>query len=250
MEPKTKKAENRQTAKCDRRVETPEEYKARRYAQRRAWALANPEKTRSYGRKHYRKNTAARIRNSSTYYYAHKAARSAYSKDYYRKRKAQLEAEKHGAAPAPRRNYTPLVIRQVMSPAERKMRRCERTLNRYAYDAMARAKSLCEKKVDAYFERYPFERAERAVKRYLFRFGIRRDSGMYDDCYDAGMLAYLYSIHRCAVIDCVNVDGYLCKMIRIYILCALVLYRDSENLCRENGLHLVRIDDEGAQRHV
>ena len=68
--------------------------------------------------------------------------------------------------------------------------------------------------------------------------------------YDAGMLAYLYTIHRCALLECDYVMPYLRKMIRINIRCARIVYRDSHNLCAINHLSEVRIDAEHAQRRI
>ena len=41
------------------------------------------------------------------------------------------------------------------------------------------------------------------------------------------MMAYLYSVHRCAYMSYENVEGYIAKMLRIYLLCAIVAYRDA-----------------------
>ena len=41
----------------------------------------------------------------------------------------------------------------------------------------------------------------------------------YADCYDAGMLAYLYSVHRCAYMGYAHIEAYTAKMIRIYLIC-------------------------------
>ena len=57
--------------------ETPEERKTRRRAQSHAWAKANSEKTRTYGRTHYRKNAEKRRAISLAYYHAHKAEHAA-----------------------------------------------------------------------------------------------------------------------------------------------------------------------------
>lgn len=249
-----------QEVKRNRRGETPEEYKARRYAERRAWAKANPEKTRAYGRKHYRENTQKRIANSVSYYHAHKAERSAYSKAYYRRKKLEdpnylksrnerskarrslLKAEREAGAPCrlPPAEQTML---------ERKIRHCYLTLNRDVFTAMARDRTASGSRVDAYLKKYPFEQvAARAIRVKIAGFGISRGKGEYDDCYDAGMLAYLYTMHRCAALNCDYVIPYLLKMIRIYIRCALVIYRDSHNICRVNNLKECNIDRLGAQR--
>ncbi len=251
-----------QTEKTNRRVETPEAYKARRYAQRRAWAKANPEKTRSYGRKHYKKNAAKRIASSIAYYQSHKAERAAYSKEYYRRKKEEdpLFFKRNSERAKERKRiwrarqkalhpYRP--PRPKRSELEIKIRHCFRTLNQYVFAAMGRDRAACGERVDDYMKRYPFEQyAERVIRVKIARFGVCRHNGEYDDCYDAGMLAYLYTMHRCAALNCDYVIPYLLKMIRIYILCALVIYHDSHNFCRINNLKQLRIDKDGAQRYI
>jgi len=233
--------------------ETPEERRARRYAQSHAWAKANPDKTRAYGRKHYRKNIEKRRANSRAYYHAHKEARAAYSRAYYQRkrqedpayiaRQNELRRVRRAMSVTPptlyRRTYEALV------------RDCRRHLNLYIFTAMERARTACGDRVELYFARYPFEEvAERAIRRRLAACGIYPGFAEYDDCYDAGMLAYLYTMHRCAVLECDYVIPYLMKMIRINIRCARIVYRDSHNLCAINDLREVRIDAEGMQRRI
>ena len=67
--------------------EMPEERKARRQAESRAWAKANPDKTRQYGRNLYQKNAAQRRAASRAYYHSHKAERAAYAHAYYRRKR-------------------------------------------------------------------------------------------------------------------------------------------------------------------
>lgn len=64
----------------------------------------------------------------------------------------------------------------------------------------------------------------------------------YADCYDAGMLAYLYSVHRCAYMGYAHIEAYTAKMIRIYLICAKVAFYETNQLCRENQLYEVRLE--------
>lgn len=247
--------------------ETPDARRARRYAQSRQWAKENPDKTRTYGRTHYQKNTEKRRADSLNYYYTHKAERAAYARAYYQRKKAenpayfaqqnarkrqkeqrQRELRQQAAAscplPVPARAPR-LYVRSYAAM----VRDCRRTLTLYAFAAMARDRAACGSRVDAYFAKFPFETcAEPAILRRLAQCGIRRNQAEYADCYDAGMLAYLYAIHRCAALACDYTIPYLMKMIRIYIVCARIVYRDAHNLCRINGLRELRLDAEGMQR--
>jgi len=39
-----------------------------------------------------------------------------------------------------------------------------------------------------------------------------------------------------------KIERYIAKILRIYIICAIVVYKDAENLCAENGFQQVKID--------
>lgn len=237
--------------------ETPEERKARRQAESHAWAKANPEKTRLYGRTHYRKNAEKRRANSLAYYHSHKAERAAYAREYYQRKRREDPAYfdrqnvKNRERNRARRALClapPILYKRTY---EALVRDCRRQLSLYVFTSMERDRAACGDRVNAYFEKFPFETvAECAIRRRLAQFGIRPHHAEYDDCYDAGMLAYLYTMHRCAALDCDYAIPYLMKMIRVYIRCARIVYRDSHNLCAISGLHEVRIDAEGAQRRV
>ena len=118
-----------------------------------------------------------------------------------------------------------------------------KVIGEYCYRAMERVSDQCEKKINYLYEQFPYDGfAEKRLKQLLNREHVCEGQGCYADCVSAGMLAYMYSIHRCAYMGYTNVEGYISKMLRIYIICAVVVYRDSENLCKENGLRQIRID--------
>lgn len=118
-----------------------------------------------------------------------------------------------------------------------------KVIGEYNDRSIEKVRRNCAEQVDALYERFPFEEfAEKRLNRLLRRHRIYPHCGCYADCYSAGMMAYLYSVHRCAYMSYENVEGYIAKMLRIYLLCAIVAYRDAQNLCRENGFREVRID--------
>ena len=241
------------------------EQRTKRAAKAMEWAKRNPEKTKEYARQYYLKHADRRRAYSRAYNQAHREERAAYSHEYYlrrrredpayfvqmnertkaRQKQRRVEARKN-RPPSPRKKSSPSI-----RTYEQLVLHCKRTLNQYAYTAMEHAREACGDRVDEYLQRYPFEAiAEQPIRYHLMRYGISRASGAYDDCYDAGMLAYLYTIHRCAQMNCDYVLPYLLKMLTIYIPDALILYRDSHNLCHINGFREIRIDTEGAQRYV
>ena len=119
----------------------------------------------------------------------------------------------------------------------------DKVIGEYCNRAMERVSGQCEKKIKYLYEQFPYDSfAKKRLEQLLNREHIYDGQGCYADCVSAGMLAYMYSIHRCAYMDYNNVEGYIAKMLRIYILCAIVAYKDAENLCKENGFRQIRID--------
>ena len=54
-----------------------------------------------------------------------------------------------------------------------------------------------------------------------------------------GKLSYLPSFRA---VFANKIERYIAKILRIYIICAIVVYKDAENLCAENGFQQVKID--------
>lgn len=83
----------------------------------------------------------------------------------------------------------------------------EKTINEYSYRSMERVSKTCPEKVEALLLRFPFDDSQdKQLRRALRRCRIYPGQGCYDDCYSAGMQAYLYSIHRCALARYVHFD--------------------------------------------
>lgn len=120
---------------------------------------------------------------------------------------------------------------------------CRRRIGEECFRAMEKVKMVCPERIEWYLEQWPFDAyADRRIKSQLWWWHIYPQHHLYDDCYDAGMLAYLYSIHRCAMMEYQHVNQYIAKMVRIFVICALNIGRDAENLCRENNLRLCHLD--------
>ena len=124
---------------------------------------------------------------------------------------------------------------------------CYRTLNVYSFSAMERVRKTNKADVDRYYSDYPFETcAQRHIDFVLKSKEIFEDKPYYADCQSAASLAYMYSIHRCAYMEYINehVINYIRKMVRIYIDCALVVYYEFRNICNQNNLKEIYIDNE------
>jgi hypothetical protein len=153
------------------------------------------------------------------------------------------ERRKQKAREYHRKNRERLLERKRKHYQENRYSLCYKTLNLYCFKSMERIQHSYSDRVDKYINDYPFEKyAERQIKRELGKHQIYSSHGMYSDCYDAGMLAYLYSIHRCAAMRYDYAASYIIKMIRIYIICAIVIYYESRNLCKLNGFREIPLN--------
>lgn len=124
-----------------------------------------------------------------------------------------------------------------------KVRICKALLERYVEHALKRIQAEHGDKLAELYERYPYEEfGEKLIKRCLRQLRIAEGSYAYQECYDAGMMAYLYTVHRCAVIEMRVFKAYANKVMRIYMNCTLVVCDDSRNLCRENRFRQVKLD--------
>ena len=251
-----------------KKQKTPQEqaaYEAQRAAQRRQWAIEHPELTRKYGRDFYKRNREKRIAYSAAYYWQHREERRAYNYAYYRRKKAEnpnyvRECNARRRANLLASGWHPAPPRTPMSEEERKLARhnyymanrlsfCRKKLGEYTDRSISTIREQIPDRVEAYFEAYPFEQFDRVIRYIiLYRYGIRSQEAAFADCYEAGMLAYLYSIHRCAALGCDYTAFYIRKMVRIYVGCALVIWHETQEICKQNHLFELRLDEDMSGR--
>ena len=116
--------------------------------------------------------------------------RTQYCKEYYLKNKDKIR-EKHKNHYA--KNKERIRAKQDKYYEKNRYAICHKKLNRYCFDSMEKIKSLCPDRIDEYTKRYPFEEyADRYIKRTLYLCRIFPNQSRYADCYDAGMITYLY----------------------------------------------------------
>jgi len=97
--------------------------------------------------------------------------------------------------------------------------------------------------INKYLLKYPFDEfGDKTIKKHLYRMQIYKSNSIYDDCYDAGMTAYLYSVYQCASTAKDYVVPYINKVVRIYILCAIVVANEVKNICKENNFKTIYLD--------
>lgn len=116
-------------------------------------------------------------------------------------------------------------------------------LDRYLPNAIRKISREIPEEISRLYERYPYEKyGEPYIRKKLRWCGIRDTRLEYQECVDAALLAYLYSIHRCAYCGYEYVEYYIRKMISISIVWGMVLANEDKYLCQENQLRQVRLD--------
>lgn len=222
------------------------EYRARnkeRFAEYdRRYREANREKCREVGRKYWHKHREELIEQKRAYYQENREEILKKNRAYNAEHKAELQEKKRMRRKALQAKS--VQGKGTQSYYERnRYEICRRRIGEECFRAMERVKAVCPERIDRYLEQWPFDAyADRRIKSQLRWWHIYPQHHLYDDCYDAGMLAYLYSIHRCAMMEYEYVNHYIAKMVRIFVICALNVGREAENLCRENDLRLCRLD--------
>lgn len=121
---------------------------------------------------------------------------------------------------------------------------CKKTIGVYCETSIEKIQKTHFEEVKELFDLFPYEKyGERLIKKVLSQLDIKPNSYEYAECFDAGMMAYIYCINRFAVIKCVYFEAYLNKVIKIYAKCALIICRESRNICKENNFKLVELNN-------
>lgn len=239
----------------------------RRKARQRAYYALNREKIRQQQREYYQKIDkevhAARVRK---YRHEHHEQNLATQRAYRKKNRAHINeqdriyrqknkekvqerqkkyANSHEEQIRERRKkyYADNKERFHQYYVEHRYEFCLERLEGSSVRSMELIQQQVPDKVSLLFDKWSFEMiAHKKILWQLQRSGIYPGNRLYDDCYDAGMLAYLYTIHRCALMDYQHVEAYLWKLIRIFINCAIVVgkrnYPTSYNdqwICTSSG---------------
>lgn len=119
-----------------------------------------------------------------------------------------------------------------------------RLLHDYSLRSIEEIQAQIPEKVAQYMEQWPFQEiAHRRIVRQLYQYHIYSRDPLYQDCYDAGMLAYLYTIHRCAYMNYTHVEAYLGKMLSILIKSALIVGNEVKHICRQNHFQEYRLEE-------
>ncbi|MCI8852991.1 MAG: hypothetical protein HFI32_05735 [Lachnospiraceae bacterium] len=98
-------------------------------------------------------------------------------------------------------------------------------------------------KVQELYQKYPFETyGDPLIRKCLCKWGIQEHHLAFQDCYDAAIETYLYSIHRCALCGYEYVEYYIKKMIPFAVIWGLNIHNEGRNICREHHFRQVELD--------
>lgn len=120
----------------------------------------------------------------------------------------------------------------------------------YSYNSINRIIEEYELNIEELCGEFSYEEYfEQNFRRVCYYYQVKKSSYQYQECYDACLTAYLYSLYHCAISPKRNKKGYtiayIRKLMRIYTIAALTVCNDANNLCRVNGFQ--RIDVENYQ---
>jgi hypothetical protein len=173
----------------------------------RKYREKNLEKLRENGREYYWNDQREKVRK--------------YRKEYYAKNK-KIESD-----------------RSKIWYQENKIELCKKTLNTIPKDTN-------EDNYKTLLQLYPFEKVESILKKILTNMRIGLHESVYQECYSAGLFAYIntmkYSSKKDYIKDEEHVLAYFKKLARIYIKAAWNLYKNNENIGKYNNLKTVNLD--------
>lgn len=129
------------------------------------------------------------------------------------------------------------------------MRIYKKLLSDYSYNAIDRMKNRYSDAIDEMYKQYSYnEYLQPYFKHLCYIYRIRENAYLYQECLDAAMLAYMYSICRCSILkdrdNSEHVKAYIWKMVKIYFVAAIVISNDSGILCKENGFRQVNCNED------
>ncbi len=193
----------------------------------RAYRAAHRERFREYNRRYYEKHREACNASGRERYALTRPERLAKKREYYAAHREELLAKKH--------EYY----------LKNRLRICRDALERYVPDAVEKIAAQCPEAVAECAARWPYEDFEPGIRRCIARLGIRPGALEYDDCFEAGMLAWLYGVHRCALMGYEHVGAYVGRVTAILVRCAAAAALETEAILAEHGLKRWELDRDG-----
>lgn len=123
----------------------------------------------------------------------------------------------------------------------------KKLLHIYSYNSIERIVIKYKVDINELCERYNYQYYFKDnFMRVCSYYRVRISSYQYQECYDACMTAYLYSLCHCAISMKRDEDGYVTayirKLMKIYIVAALTICNETNNICKINGFKRIDAD--------
>ena len=96
--------------------------------------------------------------------------------------------------------------------------------------------------LNKYYERFPYEEAEKIARKVVGRQGIYVSRWQYQKCLEDIDIAYLYTICRCAYRGYDYIECYFKRMMKVVSIWSFYLDNEVRDICIENNLRPVYID--------
>lgn len=121
----------------------------------------------------------------------------------------------------------------------------KKQLDEYIPNTIQSIRKNIPEQVENYYTQFPFEKyGDPFIRRKLQKLGVRQDRVEYQDCYEAATMGYLYSIHRCALMQYEYIVPYIRKMIKVCIFLGWNISQEIRHLCEENNFSQISLDKE------
>lgn len=116
----------------------------------------------------------------------------------------------------------------------------------YWENAVERAWKCNKEVIEILYQLYPYEKyGDTCFKHTIRKFRIYRNSYLYDECYSVSSQAYMYTMSLLSYQTHTEerVRRYLYKMIRIYIICVLNTCNEVKEICKQNNLKAIDVNN-------
>lgn len=128
---------------------------------------------------------------------------------------------------------------------------CKRQVDIYMPNSIKKIGLIIPDEIMNLYNLYPFDvYGDPYLKAKLKDYGIRKSDLAFDECYDAAMIGYIYSIHRCAYMKYAHIENYIKFMIRCCIKIGVVLAYKERYAMSNNNFKIVYLDDERNNRKI
>ena len=126
----------------------------------------------------------------------------------------------------------------------------KKLLYTYSYNSINHIIAKYDVNINELCKKYNYETYfQNNFRRVCYYYRVRKNSYQYQECYDACLTAYLYSLYHCTISTKRDKDGYIMayirKLMRIYAIAAITVCNEADNICKINGFR--RVDSDSYQ---